>query len=246
MRSLRRQLGFTGRMVPMTNRPRYELQRRVDELNGKLQWVEELGPEDTLVQERRSKETPQLFRELVQAWRQSGPDLVKFSLNQRKMWADIARYWIVGRRLNPLQLVGAPGGGAAIFMNSRPERDPYEEALRLFIELLLNPDCDKLAGPCCRCDNYYIRRSVRNKVYCSRSCGTRATALSATKRRRDEERSHKLYEAARLSQRWISSRTKLDWKQWVSHNNPEISPKFLTRAVNSGDLAIPIRPAKEN
>jgi serine/threonine protein kinase len=36
---------------------------------------------------------------------------------------------------NPLLLVQAPGGGAGICQNTRPERDPYKEALRFFIKL---------------------------------------------------------------------------------------------------------------
>jgi len=236
--------GWTGRLVPVANRPRFELQRTVDALNGKLPRVQVNGPDDDLAQERRFKETPPLLRTLVQAWLLSGPDLVKFSFKHRKMWADVDRYWTSSTRLNPLRMVGAPGGGAAFFMNSIPEHDPHDEALRWFTELLFNPECSKIAGPCPRCGNYYICRSARNKVYCSRSCGTRTTALAATRRRRDEEHADKLLRAAKTAQAWTTDRTKKDWKPWVSDRYPDITLKFLTRAVNNGELTPPTKGKK--
>jgi hypothetical protein len=158
------------------------------------------------------------------------------------MWEDVDRYWKSATRLNPLKIVGAPGGGAAFFMNSRPEPDPYDEALRWFIELLFNPACSRLAGPCPRCDKYYIRRSARNKVYCSRSCGTRATALAATKRRRNEEHARKLREAAEAIRKWEES-PREDWKVFVVRRG-HITARFLTRAVNKGELEPPTKGKK--
>jgi hypothetical protein len=233
-------------MVPVTNRPRYELERIADALNGKLQWEQVNGPDEDLAQKRRFKQTPPLLRGLVQAWQSSGPDFFRFSCDHRKMWEDVERYWVTGRRLNPLLLVGAPGGGVGIGQNNRPEPDPYEEALRLFLLLLFNPECDRLAGPCARCSNYYIprRRSTRNKVYCSRSCGTRATALAATRKRRDEDHADKLWRAAEGAREWTTDRTKKEWKPWVSGRHPDITVKFLTRAVNNGELKPPTKGKK--
>jgi hypothetical protein len=236
---------WTGRIVPLANRPVYELQQSVNALNGKLREEQSLGSEDELAQERRIKETPQRFRELVQAWQLSGPDLFQFSHDHRIKWADVARYWEEGRRLNPLLLLGAPGGGAGLGMNNRPEIDPYKEALRLFIELLLNPACDKLSGPCPRCRNYYICRSARNKVYCSRSCGTRATALAATRKRREQEHVSKLLRATVAAGEWSTTRTSKEWKTWVSRRHPEITVRFLTRAVNNGQLESPTKGQKK-
>lgn len=238
-RRLKTSTNWIGRVVPITNRPLPELQRVVEALNGKFQWEQVLGIEEAVGQERRFKETPRLLRELVQALQLSGMDSFRFSCEHRNKWADVQRYWEEGRRLNPLLLLGTPGGGAGIGMNNRPELDPYNEALRLFIEFLLNPECGKLAGPCPRCDHYYIRRSVRNNKYCSRSCGTRATALNATRKRREEDHADKIRRAALSAEKWTTMRTRLDWKQWTSRKEPEISVKFLTRAVNNGDLKPP-------
>jgi hypothetical protein len=229
----------------MTNRPRHELERIVDALNRKFRWEQALGPDDVLVQERRSRETPRLFRELVGAWQSCGPDLFKFSYDHRNRWADVDRYWKEDRRLNPIFLVSAPGGGAGLGMNNRPEPEPYKEALRLFIELVLNPACNQLAGPCPRCDRYYISRSIRNKVYCSRSCGTRATALAATRKRRDKAYEAKVVLAEAGAREWASVRTQKDWKPWVSHRHPDLTTKFLTRIVNSGKLVPPTKGKKQ-
>lgn len=229
-------------MVPVTNQPRYWLERSVQALNGDLRWEQVAGPEEALAQERRFKETPPLLRKLVQAWQESGPDLVNFSRHQPKMWTELDRYWKAVNQQNLILLVGAPSGGAAFFMNSHTERDPYNEALRLFLELLVNPECDRLAGPCSRCGNYYIRRLVRNKVYCSRSCGTRATALAATKKRRDEEHADKLKRADESIRKWEKC-PKGDWKAFVTERG-DISVKFLTRAVNNGELTPPTKGRK--
>jgi hypothetical protein len=235
---------WTGRIVPVTNRPRYELQKFVNALNGHLRQEEALGLEQYRADETRRREAPIHLRTIVSRWQTSGPDLFRFSLDNRELWAEIFQYW----KTMPTLLVGAPGGGAAIGWNSIPDFDPRREALRWFIEFVFNPDCGKLAGPCARCGNFYIRRSARNKCYCSRSCGTKATAEIATAKRRNEERAGKLRTAAQLCQRWETTRTTLDWKQWVSSSAPkgEITPKFLTRAVNKGELTKPNRrSAKE-
>lgn len=217
----------------------------MDRLNGTFEWGKADGPEHALAQEKRSVETAARLRELVRAWQLSGPHLYEFSRQQRTMWTEVHRYWVEGRKLNPLLLLGAPGGGAGIGMNCRPESDPYKEALRLFIELLLNPECHKLAGPCSRCEKYYVRRSARNKIYCSRSCGTRATALAATRKRRDEEHADKLARAAAAAQEWTVARTNKDWKSCVSRRHPDITVRFLTRALNKGQLKLPTKGKKQ-
>lgn len=234
---------YTGRVVPITNQPEYQLSVIVRALNGKLVPEQVIGEETRRAEERRQKETPLELRQIVQLWQSSGPDLFKFGIANRELNAEVLEYW----EDLPKRLLCVPGGGAAIGWNSGPGRTPREEALRLFIELIINPMCDKLAGPCARCSNYYIRRSAHNKLYCSRSCGTRATALAATKKRRQEERNRKLLRASQLSRQWRDEPTKLNWKQWVSRKAPDITPKFLTRAVKSGDLTAPIRnSSREN
>jgi hypothetical protein len=135
-------------------------------------------------------------------------------------------------------------GGAhlALVPDFRPGSQSLEEiAVLMFVELVLNPQWDKLGGPCAQCGRFYIKKTVRQNAYCSRSCGTGATARKATLRKRAEEHSDKLRRAAAAAQTWVTSRATVDWKQWVSAKEMDITPKWLTRAVNKGELQTPLR-----
>src|SRR5260370_6911228 len=139
--------------------------------------------------EEIERETPPILRGLVQRWQASGPNLKKFHRDNPTTWAAVEQY----RKQNPPMLWYAVGsGGASLIESPSPGNTPSQEAVRLFLMLILNPEWERLAGPCTRCGNYYIRRTALNKTYCSRSCGTRATALAAKKRKREEERADKL------------------------------------------------------
>lgn len=119
----------------------------------------------------------------------------------------------------------------------RPER----YAALLFHVGTLNPEWDKLAGPCARCGNYYIKKRVSQKAYCSRRCGNITTAVARTRERLAREREDKLHRAQVAMQKWATARTKDDWKAFVSKRQSDITSKFLTRAVNKGELKAPTK-----
>ncbi len=54
--------------------------------------------------------------------------------------------------------------------------------------------------------------------------------------------------AAELAEKWTTNRTKDGWKEWVSKQpagvKAEITPKFLTRAVNDYGLVEPMKGRK--
>jgi len=102
----------------------------------------------------------------------------------------------------------------------------------------LNPEWDKLTGPCARCGNYYIKKRASQKVYCSRRCGNAATAVVRTRERIASERRDKLARAKAAAKKWNRAATRLDWKHWVAKKTG-IDPRFLTRAVTKGDLVPP-------
>jgi hypothetical protein len=116
----------------------------------------------------------------------------------------------------------------------RPERF----AALLFHVGTLNPQWDKLAGPCARCGRYYIKNRASQKVYCSRKCGNAATAVERTRERIKAERKDKLDRAKKAVKKWTRATTRLDWKSWVAQK-AKIDPRFLTRAVHKGDLVPP-------
>lgn len=119
----------------------------------------------------------------------------------------------------------------------RPER----YAALLFHVGTLNPEWDKLAGPCDRCGRYYLKKRASQKVYCSRRCGNITTAVARTRERLADERADKLRRAQATMQKWTTARTKYDWKVFVSNRQSDITPKFLTRAVNKGELKAPMK-----
>jgi hypothetical protein len=216
---------------------RDELQLVVDALNGEQifrEWEgEDFGDYDEIL-----RETPPILQRLVQAWQSSGPDLARFHRDNPVTWSAVVQYL---ERKPPLLWYSPGSGGASLISSPFPSNTPSKEAVRLFIMLILNPEWERLAGPCARCGNYYIRRTARNKAYCSRSCGTRATALAATKRKREEERAEKLCRVVQLCQRWLTARTKQDWEPWICEQQRDITKTFLTRAINKGDLKPPVR-----
>lgn len=229
---------LTGR-VGIGPSPHWRLERFVDALNGKLRAEDVLGQEEYVADQRRITETPIHLRKIVHFLQESGSRRVWPSA-MAELWQEINQYF----QNMPKQLISVPGGGATIWWNSRPDMNPKGEALRWFVEFLMNPECHKLAGPCDRCDKYYIRKSARNKRYCSRSCGSKTTAAAATKRARQQEHEQKLARARERIQDYAKSRTKLSWKQWVALKG-DITPKFLTRAVNKGELQEPVRSSRK-
>jgi hypothetical protein len=128
----------------------------------------------------------------------------------------------------------------------KPERTPEQVdqmrperyAALLFHVGTLNPEWDKLAGPCPRCDRYYIKKRASQKVYCSRRCGNAATAVARTRERIASERRDKLARVNAALNRWERATTRQDWKHWVAKKTG-IDPRFLTRAVTKGDLVPP-------
>jgi hypothetical protein len=106
----------------------------------------------------------------------------------------------------------------------RPER----YAALLFHVGTLNPEWDKLAGPCARCGNYYIKKRLSQKVYCSRRCGNAATSMVRTRERIKAEREDKMNRAKAAIREWTRANTQQEWKRWVSQKTG-IDLRFLTR-----------------
>jgi hypothetical protein len=146
-----------------------------------------------------------------------------------------------------LRVILMPNGPNHVMTREELIRD---EARLMFLHFLLHPLREKLCEtPCARCDRYYVKKTVRQKVYCSRRCSRDGTAAFATKNRLKEERDQKLSIAGEEAKNWISARTDRDWKTWVSNRKSAkklgITPKFLTRAVNNSELDTPRKLASD-
>jgi hypothetical protein len=220
-----------------------EIKAVVDALNGKGLWsllVSE-GPGSTKHgdYDQKLRETAPILRNIVHAWWKSGPNLQKFRLTNPKVSTDADSFW---SRI-PVELYWGDSGKADFLHTvlDEPGSTPYEEAIRFFLLLITNPYANKLAGPCARCGNYYLKKRVSQKVYCSRRCGNVTTATVRTREQRTQNHADKLRRSRAAIQKWTRTRTKLDWKQWVSRRELDITRKFLTRAVNRGELKPPVR-----
>jgi hypothetical protein len=106
-------------------------------------------------------------------------------------------------------------------------------ALLLFYVLTLGP-WEKLGGPCPRCGKYFIKKRPNHKIYCSRRCGSNVSAKKATRERLDKDRIDKVLRAGAAIRRWdvLKNPPTIGWKQWVHKREPDITSKWLTRAVN--------------
>jgi hypothetical protein len=193
------------------------------------------------------------LRQLVKAWQDSGPNLEQMTYGSHK------------QLLTPLQLIcvghwmPTTTGRAVLYVqpdvhgleelvgrhrvheqqpNGRWELTPEANAWIEFGFFTLNPHCEELAGPCARCDRYYIKKRASQKVYCSRRCGNAATAVVRTRERIADERADKLTRAKAAMKKWKPAATRQDWKTWVA-GKTGIDQRFLTRAVTKGDLVPP-------
>ena len=133
----------------------------------------------------------------------------------------------------------------------RPETEPLRvnnrriDIARLaFVKFLLIEHRESLAGPCQwkHCGKYWLlKKGKLRPSYCSRQCCQRASATEYTRRRLEKERADKLERAEKAARRWRTARTKNDWKIFVLKQEPDITSKFLTRAVNKGELKPPTK-----
>ena|SRR5271165_1052015 len=177
------------------------------------------------------------LRRLVQAWFDSGPNVAKL-LSDDPFLARLSP--IVRAHLEPTK-----GSHAHLSYLDGPDTDlplsdPLEPALGIFFLFLLNPHNVKLGGPCKHCGKYYVKRTTRQKVYCSKRCGLKHTSQAFIRKQRELEHQKTLHKANHYSAKWSKTNTRKGWKDWVS-DNALISKHFLTRAVKNGELLEPVK-----
>jgi len=183
------------------------------------------------------------FRRLILRLQQSGPDLQAMMYEDQALWRDLSTAYSVK------WLPSKTGRSHLALMPAGDPRDPRSTARYLFLALTLNPDWARLGGPCPRCERFFIRKTAKMSTYCSHRCASRATATEATAKARLEEHTDKLVRAEKAKLEWEKvrrkGRTKKAWKEWVEACEPDITIRFLTRAVNKGELQPPSESKKE-
>ncbi len=178
------------------------------------------------------------LRGLVEAWKESGPNLNKLLRDDPALEARV--------REGGMRLVATDTGKGHLIWLPIAEgvsaSSCEDHALAYFKNLVVNPEWEKLGGPCPRCEQYYVKKTSRQKTYCSRRCGANMTATASTRRRRQAKRVQKLLRAQEFANEWATVHTQKSWKEWISaQTKMEITVKWLTRAVNKGDLTSPAK-----
>jgi hypothetical protein len=188
---------------------------------------------------KKAKGTFELQR-LVKAWFASGPNLKKMLHADHRLWGDVQNSW---RSLYVPTNTGR--AHIALFPEGPGENkeSPQDEARRLFAALTLNPQNTLLAGPCARCGNYYLKKTRRQKVYCSQRCGTTATALSAVSKKRADEHAQGLRSARAALLAWKPTSNEEGWKKAISRRT-NLTVQWLSRAANKGELSPPRIPVE--
>jgi hypothetical protein len=179
------------------------------------------------------------LRLLITIWQRSGPNL------QKMLWADHVLWRELQATLDTLYLPTRTGRAHLALLPTGDPHDAKNVARVMFARFTLNPETDKLGGPCPRCEKYFIRKTAKQSVYCSHRCASQATAIKRTIEIRQEQHDKKLEIAREGIIEWEKlrrkRRVKEGWKEWVAAYNPaaEITTRFLTRAVNQGTLQAP-------
>jgi hypothetical protein len=228
-----------GLFDPQYNEKRREMRRSFAQVEGSAlppAWKREERKERALI--RRFWETWLESGSHFEKWQKQNPDLdyvVRKALRER----------------DPMLYPNSEVDGRAYIGWVRPRRPGYLDsptwfACALFINLVTGDFYGSLCK-CYRCGRYYLNTTRRRrKVYCSRRCGTAATAAESTRRRRQIEREAILHRVrAALSRRNRGQAASAgDWKTWVSEQ-AGVTRKFLTRAVNKGDVQAPVEKRRD-
>jgi hypothetical protein len=177
------------------------------------------------------------LRGLVQKWRSSGPSTEIFKRENPDLWERIENV--------TLSIEPTKSGRARIIPFGIPREnqglsDRESLVLGMLLWLILNPECDRLGGPCARCQRFYIKKTRRQTVYCSKRCGPLKTSVDRNRKIRRDKHEAKLNKANELIARWKKSGSTREWKRWVSSNSKStITLKWLTRALNRGEISEP-------
>jgi hypothetical protein len=214
----------------MTPKPQFKTMRELSTPEGRL-----LGVCDVLNAEKDTERGQELVK-LLEEW-MAAPSLAAMLQNNVEIGQDLQNaaklsFFVPGKNHKYGRYQVTPDGPNVY--------DPHSFTVWMFANLVTNPLCERLAGPCARCGIFYIKKRMSQTVYCSRRCGNAATALARTRERIKAERKDKLRRAKTAIKEWRSAKTQEDWKHWVA-NRASVDLRFLTRAIKKGDLVPPTK-----
>lgn len=186
---------------------------------------------------QKVKRTETARKQLMRAWQEAQPKY------EPKDLADVEHFYqeMQGRGLY------VDRDGNFTVLDDYPQ--PYDPALIQFTRFRRNSQRWRLADPCQHCGRSFLKRTRREtRMFCSRQCAAAAAQAARRERKREEKlkRARQLLKRARQALRNYKASPpkfrKLDWKEYVTQAEPSISKKFLTMAVEKGDLKPPKLP----
>jgi hypothetical protein len=174
------------------------------------------------------------LRRLIELWISSGP-------NVRKMFKKEPALAIRAQKGKMVFYALSGGRGCLEWIPIPPKAtmlSPQDQALEYFMTLITNPLWEMLGGPCRCCKDFYLKKTNRRRVYCSRKCSSVATAVPSVSRRRQMVQANRIRCAQDAIAEWSKAKRRLTWKDWVS-NRTGYNVKWITRAVTNGSLRPP-------
>ena len=192
---------------------------------------------------RRLVETWQRFRRNIKKFLAVVPELRPFLYDGLGRPRSRASLIPRGTGFDVMVMVEAPG-------DIRNPKDLHtemfvDEARLMFLRLLLLPEVlrGKLSEePCDKCHRYYLKKTIRQKKYCSDEC-RKSSAWTSMEKKRGREHEQKVHRARELLGECPKSRL-ADWKRWICEQDDSFKATFLTRAVNRGELKEPHQERK--
>jgi hypothetical protein len=88
---------------------------------------------------------------------------------------------------------------------------------------------------CLNCRHFFLGKTKRQHVYCSRKCASKTTAAAAMKSRRSADHAIKLRKVRFAVKRW---KTRTDWKE-RSAKSAGVTANWITYAIHRGYLKSP-------
>jgi hypothetical protein len=179
------------------------------------------------------------LRSLISRWMASGPNLRKLLEADPKLMRLVSS--------GTTQFYPGTEGRGYLDWQPSPPKEGLEndeiEAAEAFARLITNPLWATLCGPCPQCEDYFLRKTDRKRVYCSQRCSSRHTAISATAEKRLQTSKEKILKAQHEIREWKKAKPKANWKVWIaaraSRSRISLTVHWLSRAVNSGAISPP-------
>lgn len=199
------------------------------------------------VWQREQEKRREALKRFLDTWIAAGCKFEEWQRANRDLYG-----WLVMAMKGRFTTLEPVEGGPARLMWVRPNLPGYLDsatwpACENFISLATSEFYNSVCK-CHRCGNFYLNTTRRHrKVYCSRRCGSVASAKESMKRRRQRERQEKIARVEGALSAWRGRQTasRGDWKTWVS-KRAGVTPKWLTRAVNRGGVQAPLEIRRES